>query len=203
VRARLRQSPRAPLAIAGLIAVPLFFCSLMAASLALEKPHTYQWRSGGKLLTTWHPPTNANEARIWLWALVPPLLLLAVGFGAMLVPYGFYVVCGAAIVDALAVTHRLDRWVAHHSARFPNGVDLIPSSNAASDKIAPGEWEGKARDTALSLQHWTISIAVAAALVVTALAARHRWFSRAPAPAPPPLEGIHAPDATPPGLSKL
>jgi hypothetical protein len=200
VRARLREAPRSPLAIAALMAVPLFFCSLMATSLALEKAHTFQWMRGGKLLTTWHPPTNANEARIWLWALVPPLLLLAAGFGAMLVPYGFYVVCGAAIVDAFAVTHRLDRWVAHHTARFPNGVDLIPSSNAASDKIAPGEWEGKAHDTALSLQHWTIAIAVAAAVTMTALAARRRWFGRrAPAPAPP-LESIHATDATMPPL---
>ena len=201
MRARLRHAPRAPLAIGALMAVPLFFCALMAASLALEKAHTIEWTSAGKLLTTWHPPTSSTEARIWLWALVPPLLLLVFALGAMLVPYGFYLVCGAAIVDALAVTHRLDRWAAHHTARFPNGVDLIPPSNAASDKVAPGEWEGKARDTALSLQHWTIAIAVAAALVVTALAVRRRWFGRRPAPTPaPPLEGVHAPDATLPPL---
>jgi hypothetical protein len=200
VRARLREAPRAPLAIAGLISVPLFFCSLMGASLALEKAHTYQWRSGGRLLTTWHSPTTGTEARIWIWALVPSLLLLAVGLGAMLIPYGFYVVCAAAIVDSLAVTHRLDRWAAHHTARYPNGVDLIPKSNAASDKIAPGEWEAKARETALSLQHYTIAIAIAAAVVVTLLAVRRRWFGRRPAPAPPPLEGVHAPDATVPPL---
>jgi hypothetical protein len=183
------------------MAVPLFFCALMAASLALEKPHKFEWTSGGKLQTTWHPPTSSNEARIWLWAFLPPLLLLAVALGAMFVPYGFYLVCGAAIVDALAVTHRLDRWVAHHTARFPDGVDLIPPSNAASDKVAPGEWEGKARDTVLSLQHWTIAIALAAALVVAALAARRRWFGRkAPASPPPPLESVHAPDATLPPL---
>jgi hypothetical protein len=183
------------------MAVPLFFCSLMAASLALEKPHTYQWRSGGKLLTTWHPPTNSIEARIWLWALVPSLLLLAVGIGALLIPFGFYVVCGAAVVDVLAVTHRLDRWAAHHSVRFPNGVDLIPVSNAASDKQAPGEWESNAREAAVSLQHWTIGIAVAAVVVVAALAAKRRWLGRREAPAPaPPLEGVHAPDATLPPL---
>jgi hypothetical protein len=201
VSSRLRHGGRAPLAIGGLLSVPVFFCSLMAASLALEKPHKFEWRSGGKLLTTWHTATSSMEARIWLWALLPSLLLLAVAAAAMYVPYGFYVVCGAAIVDVLAVTHRLDRWVAHHTVRYPNGVDLIPTSNAASDKIARGEWEGKARDTAVSLQHWTIGIALAAVVVVAALAARRRWFGRREAPASAtPLEGVHAPDATLPPL---
>jgi hypothetical protein len=200
MRARLRHAPRAPLAIGGLIAVPLFFCALTAASLALEKPHVYQWRSGGRLLTTWHPPSASTEVRIWLWALVPGLMLLAVALAAMLVPYGFYVVCAAGIVESLAVTHRLDRWTAHHTTRFPNGVDLIPPSNAASDKFAPGEWEAKARDTVLSLQHWTIGIAVAAAVIATALAVRRRWFASRPPAAQPPLEGMHAPDATLPRL---
>jgi hypothetical protein len=189
------------LAIGGLIAVPLFFCSLTAASLALEKPHKFEWRSGGKLLTTWHPPTAATEARIWLWALVPSLALVALALAARLVPYGLYLVCGAAILEAFAVAHRLDRWTAHHTARYPNGVDLIPRSNAASDKYAPGEWEAKARDTVISLQHWTIAIAVAAVLVAAALAARRRWFGKSPAATPPPpLEGIHATDATLPPL---
>jgi hypothetical protein len=183
---RLRRAPRAPIAIAALMAVPLFFCSLMAASLAVEKPHTYQWVRGGRLVTTWHPPTNANEARIWLLALVPPALLLLAGLVVMPIPYGFYLVCLGAIVDALAVTHRLDRWVAHHTRRFPDGVDLVPASNPASDKIAPGEWEAKARDTALSLSHWTIGIAIAAALIVAALAVRRRLLGRrAPVLQPP------------------
>ena len=195
---RLRHAPRAPIAIAGLMAVPLFFCSLMAASLALERPHTYQWDRGGKLLTTWHPPTNANEAKIWLFALVPPALLLLVGLVAMPIPYGFYLVCLGAIVDALAVTHRLDRWTAHHTTRFPNGVDLIPKSNPASDKLAPGEWEAKARDTALSLSHWTIGIAIAAALIVSALAARRRFFGRgAPVLRPPTAATGGAPEVSP------
>ena len=191
---------RAPAAMAAVLGVPIFFCSLMAASLAVEKPHVYQWRSGGRLLTTWHPPTNANEAKIWLLALVPPALLVVVGVGASFVPYGFYAVCAAAIVDVLAVTHRLDTWAAHHTTRFPNGVDLIPASNPASDKINPGEWEGKARDTALSGQHWTIAIAAAAALMVMGLTLRRRWLRGRAAPAPPPLEGVHAPEVTPPGL---
>jgi hypothetical protein len=173
---------------------------LKGVSLALEKPHKYEWRSGGRLLTTWHAPTGATEARIWLWALVPSLLLVAVAFAARLVPNGLYPVCVLAILESFAITHRLDRWEAHHTARFPNGVDLIPPSNAASDKFSPGEWETKAHDTVTSLQHWTIAIAVASLAVVTALKARRRWVG---APAPPPsapLEGVHAPDATPPAL---
>jgi hypothetical protein len=180
---------RGPLAIGGFLAIPVFFCSLMAASLALEKPHTIQWRDGDRLLTTWHPPTSGNEARIWLFALLPPLLLMLVAAASSYVPYGFHAVCAAAVVDAAAVTHRLDLWVAHHTARFPNGVDLIPASNAASDKIAPGEWETNARDTALSLAHWTWGIAAAATVLTLALALRRR---RARMAVPPPSEGAMA-----------
>ncbi len=192
---------RAPLAIAAFIAIPLFFSSLMTASLALEKPHVIQWRDGARLLTTWHDPTTANEARIWLWALLPPALLVVAGWVASRLPLGFYVACVAAIVDAMAVVHRLDVWTRHHTARFPNGVDLIPASNVQSNKYDPGEWEGNARATALSLEHWTIGIALAAMLVVGGLAVRRRYFGRpGPETAFTPVEGVHAPDATPPGL---
>ncbi|HEY7208003.1 MAG TPA: hypothetical protein VH416_07150 [Gaiellaceae bacterium] len=190
----------APLAIAAFIAIPLFFSSLMAASLALEKPHVYQWRHAGRLFTTYHDPTAANEASIWLWALVPPLLLILVGFLASYLPYGFYVACGGAILIAVAVVHRIDLWTVHHTLRFPNGVDLIPAVNAASNKYDPGQWEHNARDTALSLEHWTIGLAVAAALIMAFLTFRREVLGRRPAPAPPPLEGVHGPDVTPPSL---
>lgn len=204
MRARFRRAPRAPLAIAGIMAVPLFFASLMASTLALEKPLKYEWRSAGKLLTTYHQPTGTNEAKIWLFALLPALILVTVGVVATVIPRGFYVSCAAAIVLALAVTHRLDEWAAHHSSRFPNGEDLIPRSNFASDKLARGEWEQKARETALSLSHWTIAIAIAAAVIGAALAARRRWFGRRAVVAEPtPTPGVHAPDATPPGLTEL
>jgi hypothetical protein len=205
VRARFRRAPQAPLAIAGVLAVPLFFSSLMASTLALERPLKYEWRSAGKLLTTYHQPTASNEAKIWLFALLPSLILLAVGVVARLVPYGVYASCAAAIVLALGVTHRLDEWAAHHRARFPNGEDLIPRSNFASDKLAPGEWEQKAKETALSLSHWTIALAVAAAVIVVALALRRRWAGRhRVAVETPPAAGVHAPDATPPqGLTEL
>jgi hypothetical protein len=193
--------PRGPLAIAAFIAIPLFFSSLMAASLALEKPHTIQWKGGRSgILTTWHDPTTANVVSIWLWALLPPLLLVLVGFIAVRLPLGFYVPCAAAIVIAMGVVHKTAIWERHHTARYPVGVDLIPPSNPGSNKYDPGQWERQARETALSLQHWTIGVALAAALVMASLYVRRRFFSRKPVAAYEQLEGIHAPDATTPGL---
>ena len=57
-----------------------------------------------------------------------------------------------------------------------------------------------ARDTALSLQHWTIGLALASALVMAGLTVRKRYFGRKPAVVETPLEGVHAPDATLPSL---
>jgi hypothetical protein len=192
---------RGPLAIAAFIGIPLFFSSLMAASLALEKPHVYQWKGGAHgLLTTWHDPTTANIASVWLWAIVPPLVLVAVGLVATRLPLGFYIPCVAAIVIAMAVVHKTATWERHHTARYPVGVDLIPPANAASDKFDRGQWEHMARETSVSLQHWTIGVALAAAAVMLVLYIRRRFFSRRPVLAHGQLEGIHATDATPPGL---
>ena len=63
----------------------------MSATLALEKPLVHQWRDGTQLLTTYHDPTSATVARIWLWALLPPLVLVAVGWSRRDLPLGFYV----------------------------------------------------------------------------------------------------------------
>jgi hypothetical protein len=190
---------RGPLGIAAFIAIPLFFSSLMAASLALEKPRVVQWRDGGKLRSVFHDPAASTELRIWLWALLPPLLLAAAGWAATRLPYGFYVACTAAIVDALAVVHKTGTWAAHHTSRFPNGVDLIPT-NSISNRYDPGEWEMQARQTALSLEHWTIGVALAAIVAMAALELRRRLAARRATPGAAPLEGVHAPDVTPPGL---
>ena len=190
---------RAPLGIAAFIAIPLFFSSLMSASLALEKPRVVQWRDGALLHTRLHDPTASNELRIWLWALLPPLLLVLVGWAATLIPFGFYVSCVAAIVDAMAVVHKTKTWAVHHQARFPQGVDLIPT-NSISNRYDPGEWESQARQTALSLQHWTIGIALAAITAVALLTLRRHFVTRRLIESAGQLEGVHAPDATPPGL---
>ena len=174
----------------------------MKRVIAEEKPTLSHVLSHGKTVVRLGDPAGGTEAAIWLLALVPGAGVVLVGVGAIaLGRAGVLLSALAATAAAAAILVPIGGWRADHTARYPNGVDLIPPSNAASDKVAPGEWEGKARDTALSLQHWTIAIAVAAALVVTALAVRRRWFGRRPAPTPaPPLEGVHAPDATLPPL---
>jgi hypothetical protein len=198
-----RYRGRAPLAIGAFIAIPLFFSALMASTLAQEKPRVVQWggHNGNPLYTTYHEPAANTEVRIWLWALVPSLVLVLIGFLSMRLPYGFYVVCVSAIVIALAVVHKVPTWEKHHTERFPNGVDLIPKSNPGSNKWDPGQWEAMARDTAVSLSHWTIGVALAAIVVTAGIAVKKRWFSRKTTmPEPPPLEGIHGPDVTMPGL---
>ena len=200
---RLRLPPSrgaGPWAIGSFIAIPLFFSSLMASTLAQEKPNVIQWRGCKGICTTWHQPTSATEARIWLWALLPPLVLSLVGWLCTRLPLGWYVVCVAAVVEAIAVVHKLDTWTAHHTARFPVGVDLIPSSNSASNQYDPGEWENLARTTALSLEHWTMGVAAAAAFVMGALYVRRRFFARRPLTLETPLEAVHAPDATSPSV---
>ena len=191
---------RGPWAIASFIAIPLFFSSLMASTLAQEKAHVIQWHGVHHLITQWYEPTSANEARIWGFAVLPPLLLSFFGWICTRIPYGWYVACCGAVVEAVAVVHRLDTWTAHHTARFPLGVDLIPKTNLQSNQYNAGEWETLARQTSLSLEHWTIGLAAAAALAMAALYVRRRFFARKPALAVTPLEGLHAPDTTSPGL---
>ncbi|HEX7581626.1 MAG TPA: hypothetical protein VF321_00945, partial [Gaiellaceae bacterium] len=143
---------------------------------------------------------TATEARIWAWAIVPAALLIAVGWVAMRLPYGFYIACLAAIVDAIAVVHKVSVWATHHATRFPDGVDLVPASNAASNQFDPGQWERMARDTALSLEHWTIVLALVSIVVVAGLTVKRRYFSRPPASTYTAIEGVGAPSATMPDI---
>ena len=201
---KLRLPPsrgRGPWAIASFIGIPLFFCSLMASTLAQEKPQVVQWKGCKEgLCTTWHEPSSATEARIWLWALLPPVLLSLIGLICTRLPFGWYIACVAGIVEALAVVHRVTMWEHHHTARFPWGVDLIPGTNAASNQYDPGEWETLARETATSLSHWTIGVAAAAIVAMGGLRLYRRFFARKPflvaEEGEGVLEGVHAPDAT-------
>ena len=191
---------RGPVAIASFIAIPLFFSSLMASTLAQERPRVVQWNGKHHLITRWHNPSDATEARIWLWALVPALVLVLIGWLCTRVPYGWYLVCFAGIIEAVAVTHKLDTWTRHHTQRFKLGVDLIPASDPTSNQYNPGEWEKLAHETAVSLSHWTIGLSLVAAAVMAGLYIRRRFFSRKPYVAPPVEEAlsVHAPDATQP-----
>jgi len=165
---------RAPLGLAGFLALPVFFAALMAASLAIEKPRVVEWsRPHGHLARIFHDPTTSNEARIWLLALVPPLLLVLAGVVASYLPLGLYVTCVAAVVDAVALTLRLHRWEVHHTARFPYGEDLL-ADQTNSSSLQRGEWEHDAAQTVRSFEHYTIGLAIAAALISLFLTLRRR-----------------------------
>jgi len=172
--ARLVPGMKAPLGLAGFLALPVFFASLMAVTLAIEKPRVVEWKGAhGHLNRIFHDATGATEARIWLLALVPPLLLVVAGWIASYIPYGLYLTCLAACVDALMLTVRLHRWEVHHTARYPYGEDLIPDSSTSSSLLR-GEWEHDAAQTVRSLVHYTIGLALAAAVIWTFLRVRRR-----------------------------
>ena len=172
---RPRVVAKAPLAVAGLVATPLFFCSLMAASLAVERPQV--------LAIVEHPsvriyklaePTAWNEAEIWLLALSVAAIVLLVGVAAIFLPRGTLLVCLAGVLLPLAVTHRIDEWVAHHTVRFPYGVDLI-NDTSTSNLLLKGEWEESARVTALQLSWVVIGLAATVALIVLVREVRRRY----------------------------
>jgi hypothetical protein len=167
----LRPASKAPFALAGFLALPLFFAALMAASLAIEKPKVFEWQRHGRLFHTFHDAPAANEAKVWVLAVVVALALVGIGWLASFLRYGLYVTCVAAIAEALALTVRLPRWEHHHTARFPFGEDLYPDSSTSS-LVARGQWEHNAAETVRSLVHYTIGLALVATAIVVFLAVR-------------------------------
>jgi hypothetical protein len=195
---RLRPPTRAPLVIAGLLSFLLFFASLLAVSLAIERPHRFQWMRGGRLIEVDHQPTTSQEAKIWALALVIPALLVAVGFVASFWRGGgIYVATAAAVIFAFALPHRLNLWTLHHTRRFPFGMDLIPDSNVQSSTLQRGEWELQARETVISMTHYTIGAAIAAAAIAAAIAIRRRLRPLPPVPEPPPEVATGEPEISP------
>jgi hypothetical protein len=188
IRRVFRRGSKAPLGLAALLSITLFFAALMLSSLAVDKPRVVHRLRHGKAVLHYEQSSNATEARIWLLALIPVGILLAVALLAMLWRRGgLYVVSGATIAISLLLPHRLDAWTARHTRRFPLGVDLIPDKSASS-LAAQGEWEQNARDTVISLTHWTIGIAIAAAVILAGLALLRRLRPRqAFIAAPPPV----------------
>ncbi len=165
---------KAPLALAGFFAIPLFFAALMAVSLAIEKPRVVEWsRPGGRLARIYHDPAGSLELKIWLLAVVPPLLLVAAGYLASFLRRGVYISCACAIVGGLALTARLATWERHHTSRFPNGEDLYPD-NSTSSLVNRGQWEHDAAQTVHSLVDYAIALAVAAAAIALFLEVRRR-----------------------------
>jgi hypothetical protein len=193
---RLRTASKAPLAVAGILTMPLFFVGLMAMSLAVEKPSV---RHVGKLhKAVLGDPTGSTEAKIWLLAVVPPLALVLLGLAAMLLRRtGVVVTSLGAIALSVALLVPLGGWAKSHADRYPIGVDLIPHSATGSQDIyLRGEWEANAKRTAEQLGIATMSIAGIAIAIVLLLEFRRRRGLERPVPPPPPLTAM---SGVPPG----
>jgi hypothetical protein len=186
------RRPKTPLAVAAILATPLFFMALMAMSLAVEKPAVDHVLRQGKTIARPGDPTGTTEATTWLLALVPPLAVVSIGLVGMLL-LGRAGVIGsslAAIAATVALLVPLDGWTSKHTHRYPNGVDLTPPSAGSEDIYLRGEWEGTARVTAEQLGLATIVLAGLAIAVFALLAVRRRR-REVPPPPPPAPEVVH------------
>jgi hypothetical protein len=183
---RLRRAPKGPLAVAGILATPLFFVSLMAFSLLLDEPSQEMIRRKEVL----GDPAGSTVAAIYGLSFAVSALVVMIGVGALLLPRraAIYVPPVGAIAVTIALLLPLDSWEAEHTARYPDGVDLIPRRNPG-DLILQGEWEENAHRTANQIGLWTIAIAVAAVVIAAALEIRRRRGApQTPVPPPPPPE---------------
>jgi hypothetical protein len=191
---RLGRAPKAPLAVASILATPLFFAALMAMSLAVEKPSVGHRLKHGKRIVVLGDPTGATEAKIWLLAVLPAIVLVVIGVGAMLLGRAGVILSSlSAIVIATILLVPLDGWTKAHTSRYPVGVDLIPRSAGSQDIYLRGEWEGTARTTAYQLGFASIGIAVIAMAVFGLLETRRRRGLVPPPPPPPPaIAGVQA-----------
>ena len=184
---RLRRAPKAPLAVAGILATPLFFVGLMAFSLLIDKPSVEVTRRGAEVLAD---PARATVAAIYLLSLGVSALVVLMGALALLLPArAVFAPSVGAIGVTLALLLPLDTLEAEHTARYPNGVDLIPERDP-SDLMLRGEWEENAHRTANQIGLWTIAIAVAAIAIAIAIEIRRRR-GIVPPPVPPPPEISH------------
>jgi len=184
---RLRKSPKAPLAVAGILAAPLFFVALMAMSLAVEKPTVHHVLSHGRLVEKLGDPAGTTEAAIYLLAFATAAFVVLVGGGATLIGRAGVLLSSLATIGVAAgLMAPLDTWAKEHTARYPVGVDLIPPGTSA-DIFLRGEWEGTARHTAEQLGIATIVMAgIAIAIFVVLEVRRRRSISGRPVPPPPP-----------------
>jgi hypothetical protein len=183
---RLRGASRAPVAVAGILAVPLFFAGLMAFSLKLDKPSQTTTQAGKLVLGD---PTKGTVGTIYLAALAVAGGLVVVGLLAMPLRSRLAAVIPAvaAIVAAIVLIVPLGTWAKQHTNRYPLGVDNIKQSDP-SDIYLRGEWEQDAKTTAREIGFATIGIAVAAIAILAALEYRRRR-GREPVPVePPPIE---------------
>ena len=190
---RLRLASKAPLAVAGILAVPLFFVGLMAFALKFDKPSHDLTKKGTLVLGD---PTKETVGKIYLLALAVAAGVVLVGILASLlrVRLAAAVPAVAGIVASVLLLVPLGTWAAEHTKRYPLGVDLIRQSSP-QDLVLRGEWEHNAQTTAHQIGLATIGIAIAAILLTVALEVRRRRGIEGP-PVPPPPEAVGAPELT-------
>lgn len=185
---RMLSRSRAPLAVGALIAVPLYFATLMATSLALDRPHVVRGHPG--------PSSTGTELTIYSAALIAPAILVAAGAAGMLVRrVGVSLPAIAGIVYCLVLPGVSAGWIARHERRFPLGVDFI-KDNSPSNLSNRGEWEHAAQATVTSMCHWTTGLAAGAIVVAVLLEIRRYRGRDAIVVGPPPDTSGGAPQIT-------
>jgi hypothetical protein len=190
---RLRQASKAPLAVGGILALPLFFVALMAFSLKLDKPSHHLTKKGTLALGD---PTKGTVGTIYLIAFAVAAAVVAAGVLSTLLRSRLATVIPAlaGIIASILLLLPLDTWTAEHTQRYPLGVDNIPK-RSPEDLFLRGEWEQNARTTAHQIGFVTIVIAIGAILLTVALEVRRRRGVEGP-PVPPPPETVGAPEIT-------
>jgi hypothetical protein len=183
---RFHGASKAPLAVAGILALPLFFVGLMAFSLKLDKPSHTNTKSGGVVLGD---PTKSTVGTIYLCAFAVSAGVVLVGVVALLLRsrFGSVVPAVAGIAAAVALVVPLGTWATEHTNRYPLGVDNIPQ-NSPQDLFLRGEWEESAKTTAHQIGLVTIGIAIAAIVLTVLLEIRRRRGREAMVVEPPPIE---------------
>jgi hypothetical protein len=191
---RLRRARKAPLAVAAILATPLFFVALMAFSLDHDKPSVRMTKKGAQVLGD---PTKGTVSTIYLLSFGVFVGVVLAGLAALLLPrrVAMFLPGLAAIAAAVLLRLPLGTWETEHTARYPLGVDLIPK-NDPGDLFLQGEWEENAHRTADQLGFWTIALSVAAMVISVAIEIRRgRRTASRPVPPPPPAPAAtsHAP----------
>jgi hypothetical protein len=183
---RFRKAPKAPLAVGAILSMPLSFASLMAISLAVEKPTIAHVMKNGRTVEKLGDPSGSTELAIWLLAVIAPSAIVLVGAAAMLIGRaGVLASAGAAIIASVVLLVPLGTWTERHTNRYPDGVDLIPQSSN-SDIYLRGEWEGTARTAARQLGIVTIVLGGVAIGVFALLEVRRRRGIKGMVVPPPP-----------------
>lgn len=173
----LRGTSKAPFAVAGILAVPLFFVALMAFTLKVDKPSHTVTAKGTVVLGD---PAKGTVGTIYLLALAAAAAVVVVGLLARLLRSHLAVIAPAVVAIVLSILLQLplDTWAAGHTKRYPFGTDNIrdptPTKVSPSNLVNRGEWEETAKTTAHQIGLVTIGLALAAIVICVLLEVRRR-----------------------------